>query len=102
MAWGWSLGADVRRLSADVAVLSVIAFMGSRAACYCFAIHALHPGFRPSICAGTGRKLEGEGAGKRVGAAMITPAEEGSGKGHREANFTVETRLCQRDHCILL
>ena len=38
------------------------------------AIHALHPRFRLSICARTGRKLEGARASQRVGAMMITAA----------------------------
>src|SRR5215470_19394574 len=95
---GWSVGADVRRLSADVTILPVVAVMGSRAACYCFAVHALHPRFCPSICARTGRKLEGAGAGQRVGAAMITPAEARSGKGHRDENFPVASRLIHPRH----
>src|SRR5262249_42024685 len=90
---GWNLGADVHRLPADVAVLPVVALMGFRAACYCLAVHALHPRFGPSIGARTGRKLEGAGAGQRVGAAMITPAEARSGKGHRDENFPVASRL---------
>src|SRR5262249_53579340 len=61
--------------------------------CYCFAIHALHPRFGPSICARTGRKLEGAGAGQRVGAGMITPPEARSGKSHPGENFSVASPL---------
>src|SRR5215470_12564998 len=98
MDWGWSVGADVRRLSADVTILPVVAVMGSRAACYCFAVHALHPRFGPSICARTGRKLEGTRASQRVGPAMITPADARSGKGHRDENFPVASRLIHPRH----
>src|SRR5262245_19652432 len=72
--------------------------MGSRAACDRPAIHALHPRFRPPICARTGWKLEGTGAGQRVGTAMITPAEARSGKGHRDENFPVASRLIHPRH----
>src|SRR6266480_3680753 len=72
--------------------------MGSRAACHRPAIHALHPRFRPSICARTGWKLEGTGAGQRAGTAMITPAEARSGKGHRDENFPVASRLIHPRH----
>src|SRR5262249_41003851 len=54
--------------------------------------------FGPSICARTGRTLEGAGAGQRVGAAMITPAEARSGKGHRGENFPVASRLIHPRH----
>src|SRR5262249_58587826 len=95
---GWSVGADVRRLSADVTILPVVAVMGSRAACYCFAIHALHPRFGPSICARTGRKLEGAGAGQRVRAATITPPEARTGQSHPGANFPPASRRIPPPH----
>src|SRR5262249_45435734 len=47
----------------------------------------------PSICARTGRTLEGAGAGQRVGAGRITPAEARSGKGPRKENFPGASRL---------
>src|SRR5262249_18121615 len=97
-ARGWTVGADVHRFPADVAVLLVVALMGLRAACYCLAVHALHPRFGPSIRARTGRHLEGAGAGQRVGAAMITPAEARSGKGHRDENFPVASPLIHPRH----
>src|SRR5262249_60448722 len=61
-------------------------------------VHPFPPGFGQSICAGTGGKLEGAGAGQRVGAAMIPPAEARSGKGHRDENFPVASRLIHPRH----
>ncbi len=75
-----------------------IALLGHRAACYCAAIHALHPRFRLPICARTGRKLEGAGASQRVGAGMTTAAELRSGKGHRDENFPVASRVISPRH----
>src|SRR5215469_1235333 len=72
--------------------------MGARAAGDRAAIHALHPRFRPPICARTGRQLEGTHAGQRIGAVMITPDEARSGKGHRDENFPVASRLIQPRH----
>src|SRR5262249_42528038 len=62
------------------------------------AVQVLPARFGPSIWARTGRKLEGAGAGQRVGAAMITPAEARSGKGHRDENFPVASRLIHPRH----
>ena len=92
------LGADGHRISADVAVLPAVPFVGCRAACYCLAIYALHPRFRLSICARTGRKLEGARASQRIGTVMITAAEARSGKGHRDENFPVASRLIHPRH----
>src|SRR5438094_3907836 len=72
--------------------------MGARAAGDRAAIHALHPRFRPPICARTGRQLEGTHAGQRIGAVMITPGEARSGKGHRDENFPVASRLIHPRH----
>ena len=72
--------------------------VGPRAACYCTAIHALHPRFRLPICARTGRKLEGARASQRVGSGMTTAAELRSGKGHRDENFPVASRLISPKH----
>ena len=92
------LGVDGHRVSADVAVLPAFPFMGHRAPCYCPAISALHPQFRLSICARTGRKLEGARASQRIGTVMITAAEARSGKGHRDENFPVASRLIHPRH----
>ena len=54
-----NLGADGSGVPADVAVVPAVAFVGFRAACYCLAIHALHPRFRLPICARTGRSWKG-------------------------------------------
>src|SRR5262245_38420060 len=62
------------------------------------AIHGLHPRFRAPICARTGRQLEGTHASERVGAIMITPVEARSGKGHRDENFPVASRLIHPRH----
>src|SRR5438067_2209334 len=72
--------------------------MGARAAGDRAAIHAHHPRFRPPICARTGRQLEGTHAGQRIGAVMITPGEARSGKGHRDENFPVASRLIHPRH----
>ena len=90
--------ADGHRVPADAAVLPALAAMGRRAACHCPAIPAVHPRFRLSICARTGRKLEGPRASQRVGAVMITAAEARSGKGHRDENFPVASRLIHPRH----
>ena len=92
----WLIDGD--RVRADLAVLSSIALLGHRAACYCAAISDLHPRFRLPICARTGRKLEGAGASQRVGAGMTTAAELRSGKGHRDENFPVASRVISPRH----
>src|SRR4029077_13211553 len=88
----------VPRLSADAAILPALAVMGARAAGDRAAIHALHPRFRPPICARTGRQLEGTDAGQHIGAVMITPVEARSGKGHRDENFPVASRVIHPRH----
>src|SRR5262249_59193622 len=52
----------------------------------------------PPIYARTGRKLEGAPAGQRFGTVMITPADARSGKGHRDENFPVASRLIHPRH----
>ena len=45
-----------------------------------------------------GAELEGARASQRVGTVMITPVEARSGKGHRDENFPVASRLIHPRH----
>src|SRR5262249_37802146 len=92
------LAADGHRLSADAALLSALAAVGHRAPGDRPAIPAVHSRFRLSICARTGRQLEGARASKPVGGRMIAPAEARSGKGHRDENFPVASMLIHPRH----
>ena len=82
------LGHHGDRIHADIAVLSSVALVGHRAAAIALQYLIYHSRFSLSICARTGRKLEGAGASQRVGAGMTTAAEAAIGQGPPGREFS--------------
>ena len=89
------LGADGDLVPADVAVLSALALVGGGAARYQFPLHALHLDSAYQYAAGKGGSWKGRVQAK---ARMSTAGELRSGKGHRDENFPVASRLIDARH----
>ena len=91
------LGADGVRVPADAASLPPIAAVGTGAAGDRAVLHAVHARFRPPICPREGRTMEGPRTGRRSDHDG-TPPTLRSGKGHRDENFPVASRLIHPRH----
>src|SRR5262249_40354715 len=84
--------------STNAAALPVVSSVGDRSAGDRLAIRVVHARVRVSICTRSRWHLEGTRASRRVGNPMITPVEARSGKGHRDENFPVASRLIHPRH----
>src|SRR4029078_12495132 len=79
-------------------VLSTVTRLERGPAGDCVALPVLHPQFRISVSAGTGRAMEGARSSGCAGLAMIHSGELRSGKGSHDENFPVASRLIKRQH----
>ena len=95
------LGPDGGRLLPDAAALRTLGPVGIGPAGHRAVLHAVHPRFSPAIRPRQGRIMEGPrtGPGTMTQDAMTEdPAALRSGKGHRDENFPVASRLIHPRH----